>query len=545
MEVSAESLRERYRVLTDDDLVKLYEQGTLIDIAKTVILEELNSRKYRVANGRVVRSDNAEPSDKDLVSSDIEDSDVTRLKSLNSVRIKKMRVVNGLAMIALIIAGSATSVQKDISSWSQIIDDLIGISVWIVPCYLTFWSLRFDSSLGEVLVARTVNYLALGLITLIVIYAFSDSFYVIFSEMVTTPAALAVLVPIPFFVIFILNIKALTRCVAEIKKTKILHANSSTEVSIPSQSSTTIQDSSSKPQSSANYFLRHWRGELSLPFSFWVNYLILTITVSVLLLFTLGYINSRDFSLRVLSIAALSVMILLCTTWLWSIVGVWRSAGKELAQNGSFIWANLALFIVLVSFMTMASNLTYNTFLFVNEYALIASGNDPVGEINVKVSTDGKVLIVMGEFREGSSSKIEKILGATPDVTALLLYSKGGRFLEAQRFSRIVRGRNLDTYVDGLCASACTFVFLAGRERVATTKARIGFHQPSFPGLGKDVQKAMTQVLMDEYRSAGLPEQFIQRIGMTPPDELWFPSLDKMIASKVVTRIIRVGKAGR
>jgi hypothetical protein len=199
--------------------------------------------------------------------------------------------------------------------------------------------------------------------------------------------------------------------------------------------------------------------------------------------------------------------------------------------------------MVVVGFITMANQLTNNFFPMLKEYALIATGKDPFGQIDVKVSTNGQSVIVVGGFGEGSAVKIERILDAAPSATSLVLNSHGGRLLEARRLARIIRDRQLNTYVENQCVSACTYVFLAGRDRAATPNARIGFHQPTFPGLDSESQKAITQDMLNVYRTAGLSEKFIERISATPPEEMWYPTRDELIASNVVTRMSLGGEA--
>ena len=140
-------------------------------------------------------------------------------------------------------------------------------------------------------------------------------------------------------------------------------------------------------------------------------------------------------------------------------------------------------------------------------------------------------------LREGSAEKIKQALSATPQARSLVLNSSGGRVLEAKALAEFVRGRRLDTYVEGQCSSACTFVFLAGINRAASSNAQIGFHQPSFPGIDLPTQTSMTENMLAIYRSAGLPEQFINRISRVSPKDMWYPTRDELIESYVITVI--------
>ena len=53
----------------------------------------------------------------------------------------------------------------------------------------------------------------------------------------------------------------------------------------------------------------------------------------------------------------------------------------------------------------------------------------------------------------------------------------------------------------------------------------------------------MTQDMMDVYRTAGLPESFVRRVGTTPPEQMWYPTLEELISSNVITRVSLGGEA--
>lgn len=284
---------------------------------------------------------------------------------------------------------------------------------------------------------------------------------------------------------------------------------------------------------SGNYFVRHWHGEFSLSIAYWANG-VLAMIVSRVPDAIVAQMTG-NYSLRAISFASLGGMLFSVMAWFWLVVGIWRSADRPAAIGWASVWANTAKCMVVVSFIVMGVKLPTNILPQAQEFALIASGNDSIGEIVIKVSENGQSVIVIGTLREGSAAEIQKILDAVPGATSLILQSNGGRLLEAQQLARAVRNRNLDTYVENQCLSACTFVFLAGKDRVATLNARIGFHQPSFVGLDVDTQRLITRYMMDIYSAAGLPESFVQRISETSPEDMWYPTREELITNHVIT----------
>jgi hypothetical protein len=49
--------------------------------------------------------------------------------------------------------------------------------------------------------------------------------------------------------------------------------------------------------------------------------------------------------------------------------------------------------------------------------------------------------------------------------------------------------------------------------------------------------------MQDVYKSAGLPDAFVQRIVQTVPQDMWYPTRDELISSNVINRVSS-GKAG-
>jgi hypothetical protein len=85
---------------------------------------------------------------------------------------------------------------------------------------------------------------------------------------------------------------------------------------------------------------------------------------------------------------------------------------------------------------------------------------------------------------------LERFLNAMAGVRTVRLNSNGGRILEAHRMSDLITSRNLATFVARDCLSACTIVFLGGKERFMLPTVRLGFHQPAFRGMTASDRRA-------------------------------------------------------
>lgn len=284
-----------------------------------------------------------------------------------------------------------------------------------------------------------------------------------------------------------------------------------------------------------NYFVRHWRGELSLPVSYWVNGTLIAGIGMGLLSAGLGAIAATGLSLSSLSILIILFLALSGVVWLWSLVGIWRSAGHHPDRGGNVFWTGAARIIVALAVLG-ATGRVYGYLLQIREYVQLATGRDPMGP-PAEISTDrsGTSLTLKGTITVGTGARFEQALAAAPKVRLVQLSSPGGRILEAQRVAAAIRERKLDTRVDDVCASACTFILIAGRNRTSNEDARIGFHQPSFPGLSAEQNAGAVEAMRSAYSRSGIEEAFVQKAMTTPASSIWFPDMREMIDAHVIT----------
>jgi hypothetical protein len=286
----------------------------------------------------------------------------------------------------------------------------------------------------------------------------------------------------------------------------------------------------------SNYFGRHWRGSMSLGVSYWINGgLIAGIVPLIAILVVNTYVDQQG-SLRLAALRYFLTLSLVLALSVWSVVGIWRSSNLHVSRGGRAFYAKLAKIMVVLGIISMVPQLV-NIYIPVGkEMVVLMLGDDPLGTYQTVLSTDGKSLLVSGMLREGAAREIEKVLDSAPSVNTLVLSSGGGRLMEAKSLATIVKRRGLHTYVEDQCASACTFVFLAGSDRAATPNAQIGFHLPSIMGNSPYLAKAGFQYMAEVYREAGLPSSFIEKVSTIPPSDMWYPTQDELIAAKVVTR---------
>jgi hypothetical protein len=112
-------------------------------------------------------------------------------------------------------------------------------------------------------------------------------------------------------------------------------------------------------QRGGNYFARHWRGELSLPRSYWLNGALI-FGLGCNLLFIAAFAATVAL---VRSSTGLAIFLLLCVQaldiagYVWALVGTWRAAGH---YQGPRFWAILARIGMSLGVLVSIAHVTQN-----------------------------------------------------------------------------------------------------------------------------------------------------------------------------------------
>ena len=169
------------------------------------------------------------------------------------------------------------------------------------------------------------------------------------------------------------------------------------------------------------------------------------------------------------------------------------------------------------------------------------------------LSADGQTAYLVGEIKGGAFLRFDTLIQNAPRVKTVSLASVGGLVLEARMIAVLVHKRKLNTYVEFSCASACTQIFAAGRERVLGKDAQLGFHQgSSLDSDGKTriadgvTDRTMTptavfgvsanDTLRYAYQRAGFEPQFIDKVLKVSIKDMWLPTAQELREAKVITR---------
>lgn len=294
------------------------------------------------------------------------------------------------------------------------------------------------------------------------------------------------------------------------------------------------EGNSSGPERTGPYVLRHWRGELPLGVSFWVNAFLLSVLFHSLVSPCLGLVNAEA-SPRAFAVAALSSWLIYCALASWQYIGLWRSARHQLRRGGRPLPARAVQVFVVFGTLAAMQTLVLTALPQMKEYAQIAMGLDPCSRYTLRVLHGGVELEISGAIGFGLTDRVREHLDANPGVHIVRLNSSGGRVGEARRLHELIANRRLATYSSQGCYSACTDAFMGGVLRLLHRDARLGFHRPFFPGLSADEAEASVRAERDFLIARGVSASFVEKALSTPSGDMWFPSTYELQQAHVIT----------
>ncbi|MBE9568120.1 MAG: hypothetical protein IMF14_05450 [Proteobacteria bacterium] len=283
------------------------------------------------------------------------------------------------------------------------------------------------------------------------------------------------------------------------------------------------------------YLKKHWRGELSLAKSFWLNMFVLNIVFTmpmVLLMNPPEYLRSDNIMLFALVYLVLHLFII----YPWQVVGTWRSANNHIVMHQRKFWARFTQVLLVLGILSTIAQTIVNAQVY-SEMFKFATRQSDFSEYTVKMTADGQRVYFRGYIGPGSPQAITKLLKANPAAEGIILDSLGGLVKEAMTINRIIKNSGLNTYTLESCVSACTIAFIAGKQRYVGESANLGFHGFSsvFEGPVVDYNNERDQrEAADLYREAGVSEDFIVHMFTAQKDDMWYPAFAELMEHSVV-----------
>jgi len=284
-----------------------------------------------------------------------------------------------------------------------------------------------------------------------------------------------------------------------------------------------------------NYIRHHWRGELSLAVSFWVNLVVIGVAiVGAQLLIKRPFVDHPQnlFYATALCFVAFRIVI-----YPWQAIGVLRSCERALSEYKNVIWIRSAQVITVlgISVVIMDGIDLTRTLIKLNQPEEVPASLQKDYSLALRDSTTAQL---QGSLDPGITQALRQFLEAHPGVTGIILNSDGGNVFEARGLASVIIDRGLSTYSSTRCYSSCTIAFAAGRKRILGSKAKLGFHRYKLNTV-LPVIDAENELKKDMlfYKDRGIDAVFLEQIAHTPDTSIWVPEIEVLLRAGVVHAI--------
>jgi hypothetical protein len=145
------------------------------------------------------------------------------------------------------------------------------------------------------------------------------------------------------------------------------------------------------------------------------------------------------------------------------------------------------------------------------------------------------VIHINGPIEAGDDQRFRDVAGSSSKAI-VLLNSEGGRVLPALEMGLQISSRGFATAVptDGLCASACALMWLAGAPRYSAINASIGFHAAYIEQNGEMSETGSGNALIGAYLNRlGLSTEAIVFVTSAPPEGMEWLTKEKAKAVQI------------
>ena len=281
--------------------------------------------------------------------------------------------------------------------------------------------------------------------------------------------------------------------------------------------------------------MAHWRGELSLAQSYWVNDVLVGFVFSLLGQGLAAALKSTHPALATVLAVLVLFEVVRLTIAGWQITGTLRCAA--LSGSGWAVVVNCLMIIGVIATL----GVTVRSIDIIKGLARGAAEQQRFSNYRVAVAPTGDAIVAQGPIGLGYAQTVINIFSQHPQIHQLRIDSIGGDVDNGMQLHDYLIGRpDITVEADGLCASSCTLVFLGGEHRILGFKGRLGFHQfrsvldthESIESVeGK--QEAYKQLMSKR----GASPDFIRLALAKQGNQAFFPDVDELFANGIITGV--------
>jgi len=288
-----------------------------------------------------------------------------------------------------------------------------------------------------------------------------------------------------------------------------------------------------------NYIKNHWCGELPLAISFWINVFLLNIGIRVFEAW-LTEASPIENPVAASQVTVTYLFVALVLIYPWQIIGLWRSANKHAETTTKTLWPGVVKVLVVFGLLGTIGNINLSWPMYKDLYK-IGFGKDEYGDYKVELTGNNQLIHLKGGLGFGIAKDVEQLIASHPNVNGIILDSIGGRIYEGRELSKIILINGLDTYTLKGCYSACGTAFISGNKRYLAKGANLAFHQyksgaKSFDSIIDMPAEQKKDLVI--YKRRDISQDFIDKIFKAKQDDLWYPTIDEMLTSGVVHKVV-------
>ena len=287
------------------------------------------------------------------------------------------------------------------------------------------------------------------------------------------------------------------------------------------------------------YWLKHWQGAYPLAFSFWFNFVLISVLISVGEAFMPAlFSESQHFFLLAIVIY---FVIFRLIVFPWQVVGLLRASDHYLAQSGEVVWVRAAQAVIVIECLVIVISAlgALQNYLAMGKQQPIIVKPDPA--YSLTLLKNNSLLHVKGLFDVGITREVAVILDQYPSIAGIILDSDGGRIYEGRGLAKLIQDHRLPTYVLTACKSACVTAFISGSKRTLAPQAQLGFHQY---WLDSNILHPFIDIQVEQdkdrafFQQQQVSAEFLSRIFDTSHSAIWLPASAELLEAGVVHQIV-------
>jgi len=285
----------------------------------------------------------------------------------------------------------------------------------------------------------------------------------------------------------------------------------------------------------SGYIAAHWRGELSLAQSYWVNDVAIGVVFSIFVQGLATVLKSAHPALATVLVVLVLFEVVRLIIACWQVTGTLRCAA--LSGSGWAVVVNCLMILGVI--VTLAA--TVRSIDIIEGLARGAAEQQRLSHYRIAVAPAGDAIVAQGPIGLGYAQAIIDVFNQHPQIHQLRIDSIGGDVDNGMQLHDFLVGRgDITVEADGLCASSCTLVFLGGEQRILGVKARLGFHQFRSV-LDTHVSIESVEGKQETYKQfmskRGASADFIRLALAKQGNQAFFPDIDELFANNIITGV--------